>query len=246
MRGRRFILVAVLGIGLASAASAGIIFNRHKPSPQRCQELIGILQSDQDESKRASAAGELGEYDLKNNPEIVPVLLAALRDPSAGVRLHTVESLGKFRPVSSEIGIALEDTLAHDSSTRVRLQTRTILWQYHLAGYRSPKDGAVGGNPGNGPSVNPGNVGATPVTPPGPMRTNQEPPLADPDPVPTRVAPAPAPPPGSPWPSYPGMTRGGPPVVPPAQPQLSRPVPTPPPTLQPMPVNPGPALNPPG
>jgi hypothetical protein len=176
---RRCLLLALLGLSLARLADAGIFSRKPKQTPQRAQELVGILKTDPSESKRAAAADELGSYDLKAHPEVLPVLLQALQDPAAEVRIQAVQTLGKFRPVSVEIGMALEQTLASDSSQKVRNQARSTLWWYHLAGYRTPKN---------------------PTPPAGPtLSTNQEPPLADPTtpsprPVPPRLVPTPTPP----------------------------------------------------
>jgi hypothetical protein len=202
MQWQRIILVIMLGVGLAQTATAGIFFNRAKPSPQRAAELIGILKTDPNESKRASAADELGHYDGKTNPEIVPVLIEALSDTSASVRNQAVQSLGKIRPVSQEAGSALEQTMANDSSTKIRIQARTTLWQYHMAGYRTPKN--------EGPALK-----APPQPTQPPATTTTEPPLAVPFPTP----PAPAAPP----PAY--RLTPAPVEPPPALPQLSRPVP---------------------
>lgn len=202
----RLLLVLLVGVCLTEAASAGIFFRKKQPSPTRLQELIGILKTDQNESKRADAAAELGGYDGKAHPEVVPVLTEALmRDPSANVHVQAVESLGKIRPVSQEAGQALEYALANDSSTRVRLQARATLLQYRVAGYRSA-----------------GNEG--PKLAPAPPAGNREPPLADSAPervTPPSVFPSPNPPafaPSSPPPSFV-------PSAPPAPPMLVAPQP---------------------
>ena len=76
--------------------------------------------------------------------------------------------MGKVRPLSSQAAYALEQAVANDVSTRVRLTARTALWQYHLAGFR-------GSNP-----------------PPAGPQTN-EPPLAQSGPRPLWLVRAPAP-----------------------------------------------------
>jgi hypothetical protein len=76
------------------------------------------------------------------------------------VRIEAVESLGKIRPVSQQAGWALEQVVDKDDSMRVRLRARSLLIQYHLAGYRSGKN---------------------PEAPPVPKGAKtDEPPLADP------------------------------------------------------------------
>jgi hypothetical protein len=237
MKWQQFVLVIATGTCLAGGASAGIFFNKAKPSAQRAQELIGILKTDASESKRASAAEELGHYDGKTYPEIAPVLIEALHDSSASVRVKAVESLGKLRPVSQEAGMALEQVMANDSSTKVRFQARTTLWQYHLAGYHTSKDQGPNLNPP--PSTSPSKAPLPPAS--------REPPLAAPGSVPITPTAPPAPLPAS------RFT----PVIssPPPMPQLSRPVPSSapplvpaqPPTLEPPPASEppadGPALN---
>jgi len=163
MRYRRLLLVLALQLILAVPAPAGIFFNRKpKPAPmQRVPELLGILRGDPNDGKREAAAEELRQYDPQANPEIVPVLIdAALRDPKPEVRGEAVQTLGKYRPVSQEVGMTLEQILANDSSTKVRWHARTALWQYQLSGYRTAK--------GDGPPIG--------------LPTNQEPPLAEPAP----------------------------------------------------------------
>jgi hypothetical protein len=237
----RLLFVLLIGFCLAEGTSAGIFFKRKQPSPTRLQELIGILKTDTNESKRADAAAELAGYDGKAHPEIVPVLTEALmRDPSASVHLQAVEALGKIRPVSQEAGQALEYALANDSSTRVRLQARATLLQYRLAGYRSAG--------GEGPKLAPA---------PAPPLNNREPPLADPAPervTPPPYAPAPpqptfvppnppappvlvAPQPASRYVPLPGGVRPLAPPVRPVPPTVV-PVPTAEPALAPVPVAP--------
>src|SRR5439155_27115369 len=47
--------------------------------------------------------------------------------------------LARYRPVSQPVGAALEAAAAKDASWRVRLQARTTLVSYHLAGYHAAK-----------------------------------------------------------------------------------------------------------
>jgi hypothetical protein len=125
---------------LAPPARAGIFSKHTKVNPaDRVPTLIATLRADQDERKRASAAEELRQYDPNMFPEIIPTLAdIALRDPKSSVRLEAIQSLAKLRPVSQRAGGALEQA-THDESVRVRLQARTLLWQYHMAGYRAGK-----------------------------------------------------------------------------------------------------------
>ncbi|HXG09627.1 MAG TPA: HEAT repeat domain-containing protein [Gemmataceae bacterium] len=144
MKSRVLLALGVLVV-LSTSALAGIFKKAPKPNPkERVPELIIIVKTDKDESKRAAAAEELREYDPKAFPDIVPVLIDVLmNDPKPAVRAEAAQSLGKIRPVSMEAGWALEQALAKDPSMRVRLQARSSLLQYHWAGYRPPKDGPV-------------------------------------------------------------------------------------------------------
>lgn len=140
MRFRQFLCFALL-LGMAAHVSAGVFFGRNKKKPppsERVPELIGVIQSDGDESKRAEAAEELRQYDPAAFPSIEPVLIdALLKDRKAGVRSEAAQSLSKLRPVSQDAGQALEKALHNDPSMRVRLQVRRALLEYHWAGYRS-------------------------------------------------------------------------------------------------------------
>ena len=161
--GRVFLVLSTL-VGaamIASPARAGIFSKHAKANPaDRVPTLIATLRAEPDERKRASAAEELRQYDPSMFPEIIPTLAdIALRDPKSSVRLEAIQSLAKLRPVSQRAGGALEQA-THDESVRVRFQARTLLWQYHLAGYRG---------------------GKTPdISPPVNMIRTEEPPLATP------------------------------------------------------------------
>lgn len=142
----------------ALPAEAQLFFKKARPVPaQRVPELILTLKTETDERKRATAAEELRDYDPKTFTEIVPVLIDVLHnDKKTGVRLEALNSLYRLRPVSQAAGQAMEHTAANDESLRVRLQAKSTLLKYHIAGYSS-----------SGKSE--------PVQP-----TTQEPPLADP------------------------------------------------------------------
>lgn len=142
MKRRLFPVTVVLMAVLCNATSAGLFFKRQpKADPkERVPTLVSTLKTDPDENKRSEAAKELREYDPAAFPEIIPVLIETLQqDPKPAVRSEAAESLGKLRPVSLEVGAALEQAAAQDPSMRVRLQARSSLWAYHFAGYRSPK-----------------------------------------------------------------------------------------------------------
>src|SRR5260370_17651264 len=100
-------------------------------------------------------------------------------------RMEVLNGLHRGRPVSQPAGQAIEHAASSDESLRVRLQAKTALLKYHLAGYSSSNK--------NEPSVF--------------HPTTQEPPLADstspaippvafpPAPGPKAAAPPPGPPP---------------------------------------------------
>jgi hypothetical protein len=169
MKWSRILLTLTLLAALAVPAWAGIFGKRGpKTNPaDRVSELIITVKTDKDERKRADAADELRQFDPKSHPDVMPILIdVLLNDPSPSVRVNAAQSLTKLRPVSQQAGWALEQALANDSSTRVRLQARTSLWQYHLAGYRAQKND-------------------------GPVIQTKEPPLAPaPQPLPTAPAPS--------------------------------------------------------
>jgi hypothetical protein len=138
----RFPLVLALLATMTLPASAGIIFGKRssKPDPnERVPELLTVVTNDKDEHKRSAAVEELRQFDPVTFPAIVPTLIAVLEnDEKSTVRAEAADSLGRIRPVSQQAGLALEQALAKDSSTRVRMQARYSLMQYHWAGYHTP------------------------------------------------------------------------------------------------------------
>jgi len=160
---KRLLAGLLLFIVLAWAAPAPaqwIFAKKQKVNPsQRVPELILIVKTDPDERKRTHAAEELRDYDSATFTEIVPVLVDVLQqDKKMNVRLEALNSLAKIRPVSAQAGQAIEKAASEDESWRVRLQAKTSLPKYHLAGYLSRKNE-------QGPPQ---------------KRTTQEPPLAAP------------------------------------------------------------------
>jgi hypothetical protein len=110
------------------------------PPQQRVPELIVILKSEKDAHKRADAAEELRQFDLKDFPEIIPVLIDALQsDPAPSVRVEAATSLGRLRPFSMSAAQALEKAAATDSNWRVIIQAKTSFLYYQLSGYHAPK-----------------------------------------------------------------------------------------------------------
>src|SRR5262249_11758015 len=144
MRCCRFLLVTFLLAVLPATTHAGIFGKKNKPNPnERVPELLTIVKTDGDEHKRTSAAEELRQYDPKQFSEIVPALIDVLmNDSKPGVRAEAAQTLGKLRPVTREVGMALEQAVAKDGSMRVRLQARSALLQYHWSGYHGGKEAA--------------------------------------------------------------------------------------------------------
>jgi HEAT repeat protein len=217
MRSVRLFLALVLPAAIVLPVQAGFIFGRHaKVNPaQRVPELVVVVKTDQNESKRESAARELRDYDPAANPDIVPVLIDVLQhDKSAGVRAEAAQSLGKLRPVTQIAGMALEDALK-DPSLRVRLQARTSLVSYRLSGFRS--DAQMAEAPAPPPAAN---------TPP---KTNLLSrsllPRITPAPVPTRISGETAPPPlAQPSLAQPPLAQPLVPTAAPATPAAPKPV----------------------
>jgi hypothetical protein len=135
----RFVLPLLLSGLIALPASAGIFSNKNaKQSPEeRVSALILAVKTDKNEDKRVEAAHELRDFDPAKHQEIVPILIDVLQnDPKPAVRAEAAATLSKFRPVSQQVGMAL-DQATKDSSFRVRWQARSSLMSYRLAGYRS-------------------------------------------------------------------------------------------------------------
>jgi hypothetical protein len=143
----RLLLIGLMLAGATTTARAGIFSKHAKADPaERVPTLISTLRAEQDERKRTAAAEELRQYDPSMFPEIIPTLAdAAQHDSKSGVRLEAIQSLAKLRPVSQRAGLALEQA-THDESVRVRFQARTLLWQYHMAGYRGGKTPDITGS----------------------------------------------------------------------------------------------------
>jgi hypothetical protein len=173
-------------------AHAGLFSKKaSKPDPKdRVPELLTLVKKDKDEHKRSAAASELRQYDPAAFPEIVPVLIDVLmNDAKPSVRTEAAESLSKIRPVSKQAGLALEQALDKDPSTRVRMQARYSLLQYHWAGYRSgSKDAVVDSKePPLAPSDTSKPIASSPSRKQQkvlkPISESPPPPLAQPDPV---------------------------------------------------------------
>jgi hypothetical protein len=216
----RALLVVPLLVTLPLSAHAGLFFGKKAPKPdpaKRVPELLAVVKTDGDESKRAAAAEELRQYDPTTFHDIVPVLIdVLLHDAKPSVRAEAASSLGKLRPVSQKAGWALEQAVAKDSSMRVRMQARTALLLYRMSGYHSAK-------------VEEAPAGQT-----------KEPPLADPAPPTIQGTPAP----GNRLTPVPAPVTAPVPTAPPPLAPTAAPMPLKPPTAPP--TEDGPSLIPPG
>ncbi|MFO0936958.1 MAG: HEAT repeat domain-containing protein [Gemmataceae bacterium] len=112
---------------------------RKKADPAaKVKQLTETLRTDPDEKKRKGAAEELQETEAKLVPEVIPVLIASIRqDPSATVRASVAETIGKLKPVTASVGAVLETSASNDPSDVVRRAAQTALVAYQANGYRS-------------------------------------------------------------------------------------------------------------
>jgi hypothetical protein len=141
--GTRVALLALLGlVVLPNLVMADDGPRSRRPrliDPARVRQLAEILHSDPDERRRKAAVGELAEADPRVYPEVMPSLVAALRQDAAGVRAAAAEAIGRFRTIFPLAGQALESAAESDPSPAVREAAKQSLWEYHLNGYRSAK-----------------------------------------------------------------------------------------------------------
>jgi hypothetical protein len=225
MRWCRYPLVCALLLAAALPAPAGLFGRKKKADPvQRVPELIQILKADRDDRKRQDAAEELRQFDPSQYPQVVPALIEALQtDPKPSVRSEAAHTLSKLRPVSAPAGQALERAAAQDHALRVRLQARTALMFYHMAGYSSARKGEPPPPQGSASGSAPAPV-LRPTTnePPLAKSTTAEPPLASPTTAPPPPAPLPVtapslypPPAANPVPAAAPPAPGEGPVLPP-------------------------------
>jgi hypothetical protein len=140
----RVLAVGIVLAVLTPPAPAGWLFGRRnaKTDPnERVTELLATVKNDGDESHRENAAEELRHFDASANPNIIPTLVDVLtHDTKPAVRAEAAATLGRLRPVSQQAGWALEQALAKDPSLRVRLQARSSLMHYYMAGYHGGKN----------------------------------------------------------------------------------------------------------
>ena len=124
----------------SSEGRAGPFKRPNKPDPaEHVPDLIKTLKNDPNDRKRADAAEELREYDLRTFPDIVPTLTESLgNDGSASVRYAAVNSIAKLRPISQPAGYALEQAAANDSSIRVRATAKAhLVYWIGVEGHRT-------------------------------------------------------------------------------------------------------------
>jgi hypothetical protein len=172
---RRLLPVLVLWPLLSLSAQAGIFPLWHKdphPTPaERVPQLLQILRTDGDEGKRAAAAEELHQFDPLAFPDIVPALLEVLKnDAKPSVRSEAAQTLGRLRPVSQQVGQALEQARDNDPSMRVRLQARRELVSYRwLGNYKTarPEPSSTSKEPPLAPPLLPAPEGRPVPTPAG-------------------------------------------------------------------------------
>jgi hypothetical protein len=139
MRYRPFLLAVAAATSIAWPLQAWDFWGKHpKPNPaERVPQLVVTVKADPDEDKRAAAVKELREYDPNAFKDIIPVLIDVLQhDAKPSVRAEAATSLSKLRPVSQEVGWALEEA-TKDPSIRVRFTARNVLMSYRISGYRS-------------------------------------------------------------------------------------------------------------
>lgn len=112
-------------------------FKKKEEPVVKFKQFAEVLLTDPDEKKRKAAAEELRETDAKQVNDVLPILVASLKqDPSAAVRATVAETLGKIKPVSQAIGIALEAAGQYDPSEVVRKAALSAVWTYQANGYR--------------------------------------------------------------------------------------------------------------
>lgn len=266
MKWIQLLLPLVVLSGSAFPAQAQLFARKVRLNGMQVPELIVVVRTDTDERKRLAAIEQLRESDVKAFPDIVPNLIEVmLHDPRYTVRMEAMHSLVKIRPMTQQVGQALQQTAAHDENWRVRMQTRTQIFVngYHGGSgngqYVAPTvpttnepplaAGTVVGQPVDVPAVpswnTPGNLGRPlPSRPPVYNTSMPQSPLE----VPKGVPPQPVPLPQTPSPSYaPAPTQQVPvqrtmPMPLPQAPPGQAPLPLPPAPTQPLPQIPPPQV----
>jgi hypothetical protein len=118
-------------------------FKKKEEPVGKSKQLADVLRTDPDEKKRKAAAEELRDTDPKQVNDVLPILVASLKqDPSAAVRATVAETLGKIKPVTASIGVALESAGQNDPSEAVRKAAQSAVWTYQASGYRPTNQSA--------------------------------------------------------------------------------------------------------
>jgi len=127
-----------LGLGLFKKKPAGPSATPAKSDVNtKAKQLVATLQSDTDIDRRKAAADALRNEDPRNNPDIVPALIASLqKDPSPSVRALAAETLGAYKSVYQAAAVALDASEKGDPDATVRASAKNALWQYHLNGFK--------------------------------------------------------------------------------------------------------------
>lgn len=169
------ILIAVAPLMEARADLPRLgIFRKKKDDPPptkdasaKAREVLDVLKSDPDETRRVAAVQELAAFDPRTNLDMLPTLLQAMRqDPSESVRAAAAKLVGELKPVVQNAGVALEQSLGQDPSEAVRKAAQQALWQYHLNGYRSAGANAQQAQTAEPPLAAPRAAPVTPITAP--------------------------------------------------------------------------------
>jgi hypothetical protein len=105
---------------------------------EQITQICQILKTSGEETARMQAIDDLRLIVGISQHLAVSALMDSLKmDRKSGVRAEAAVALSKMRPIRQEVGTALENSIAKDTSMRVRIQARSALLQYNLAGYRS-------------------------------------------------------------------------------------------------------------
>ena len=139
------ILLMMIGEGQALPLQ---LFFLGKPkniqNSEQVAQICQILKSSGEELVRLQSIEDLRSVEGVSQPmAIVALSDSMVSDRKAGVRAEAALALSKMRPVRQEVGAALEKAITNDPSMRVRLQARSALLQYNLAGYRSAQNAPV-------------------------------------------------------------------------------------------------------
>lgn len=151
----------------APAAANGLDFFKRPKSESQVKRLVETAKADPDEKKRHAAVVELREADPRIHTDVIPTLIATLqKDASAAVRKDAADTLASYKFVYPLAGLALEAASELDSAGEVRDAAKEALWEYHLAGYRSPRGAnGIAGQTAEPPIARPLAVHRPKVTP---------------------------------------------------------------------------------